>query len=498
MMTPFGLIAPGWPDRVGNPNALTTGAGMAPSPFALSQLPVGSYLDYDSRINVTADGSNKVATWSDASGTWAFTASTTAEKPTLAADSWATGIPVLSFNGVDGGNILRGDEPHIDAYQSFLVARRSSADQNAVATNKTLYRTGRAADNLRIMTYMQRATSDTTQDHIYVLGPGGGSSPASGDGFGKGVKAIIGVRADGAANLAYVNSIASTAAPTGAVTEAGTYIGGDDSATSVRAKFDLARYLRVNAAMLPGGGEQVANYWLIEGALAWEYGLQGSLRADHLYKSHAPRATDYSGNNRLWIGWGNSLTYGLGGKMANAAAYNAAARGLTCENQGVSGETSDQIYARFQAATAAQLAKVTYLGDVWKNGGTDPDGQYEAMIVAVEAAHGMGAGNAHLVIVGDWIGFIAGSTEYSNPGRIAIDAKNAAIAAAHPNYYLDLFNLLVALGAPSGPYPDATAYAKGWVPDALRTGDTLHLNATGYIEAAKIVSAFIRAKTWDL
>lgn len=125
-----------------------------------------------------------------------------------------------------------------------------------------------------------------------------------------------------------------------------------------------------------------------------------------------------------------------------------------------------------------------------------------AMLVAgIEAAQGYyGAGLCHIVLAGEWIGFIsgAGGTAYGESGRIVIDAQNADIAAAYPNYYFDLFNALVALGAPTGPYPDAVAYAKGWIPDAIRTGDTLHLTSAGYLEAAELIASFIRSKGWDL
>lgn len=104
------------------------------------------------------------------------------------------------------------------------------------------------------------------------------------------------------------------------------------------------------------------------------------------------------------------------------------------------------------------------------------------------------------MLAGEWIGFIsgAGGKAYRESGHIAIDAQNAAIAALYPNHYYDLFKALVALGAPTGPYPDAVAYAQGWFPDALRTGDTLQLTSTGYLEAAKLIAAFIRLKGWDL
>jgi hypothetical protein len=55
-------------------------------------------------------------------------------------------------------------------------------------------------------------------------------------------------------------------------------------------------------------------------------------------------------------------------------------------------------------------------------------------------------------------------------------ATNAALLATYGNKFIDIMELAVELQAPSGPFPDATAYANRVIQDALLL-DTLHWTA---------------------
>jgi len=92
------------------------------------------------------------------------------------------------------------------------------------------------------------------------------------------------------------------------------------------------------------------------------------------------------------------------------------------------------------------------------------------------------------------------ASEYSGQsGWTTITQLNADLAALYPNNYLDVRSKLVALGAPTGPFPDATNYARDVPPAGVRA-DNIHLTTTavtgGYARLAQWVADFLNAKGW--
>lgn len=465
-------------------------------PFALSQLPAGSTIDHDPAVGVTAAGSN-VSAWAAVGGNGTLTAT---GSPQL--DTASDGLPRVTFSGVDGGPYMTGDEAHFDRWADFLVVDRPNANQNAVATNKVFYQAPRASDGANTVAYMLRVTNDAEQDDIVFSGIGAGAGTAAGV-FPKGSRRLLRFDRFQTSRLSVDGTSVGTVTNVLAGTSTQTILGGATSSTSARAAISFLRRMRVNTNALPGTDEQVWNLWVIEGFLAWAYNKVADLRSDHPFKGRPPLASDYTGNNKCIIGLGNSLVNGPMSQMATA--YNAGTRGVTTENQGVSGEKPEQIYARFLAFTAAQKKKIFWAGDGWANpgdGSVNYNTAYFDIINDVQTTHGYGAGLGHIVATGRWIGFIDGQTEIGSPLRTTIDAYNATVAAAYPNYYWDAWGYMVNLGRPGGPYEDAVAYAKGWIPSVLRQGyptpDSLHLNSTGQLLLAQgMVSQFIEPKGWD-
>lgn len=484
--------------------------------FSLALLPIASRVfDLDANTGVIASGS-LVSQWAASSGTLTVGTTTPAEQPTLVANGWSPGKNVVRFNGLSSGNILRSSSgSFVQRRWTLLAAARPFADQNAVSSFKPIYETARLADGLGAQLVMQRVTTDAAQDKVYATVYGGGG-PAAASGFAKGTKAILVDRAAGrpAANsrFAGVNGTYSSSASTtaGTTTRTQRKIGGSDDAVSARAAIDLARIVEIDTDQLPGKAEQIATLYLIEGYLAWAYGTQGSLRADHPFAARAPVAADYTGNNRLWQQWGTSIGNGTAQQLA--VVLNAAAVGITVSNGCVGGTNSAQHVARFNAlqdstnGTASGLSaddirkKLSVFGDFfandvsggisWANGKANLAG----LVAAVETAQGVAPGQGHIIVWGYW----RGSGNGSDAGLADADSKSAELQALYPNYFLDMGKALAADAAPTGPMPDASAYTRGVIPLGYRADgtDLLHLNTAGYVRAAQIQKAFAEAKGW--
>lgn len=92
------------------------------------------------------------------------------------------------------------------------------------------------------------------------------------------------------------------------------------------------------------------------------------------------------------------------------------------------------------------------------------------------------------------LSIITSSTD--SAGDIAsINALNTALSSTYGARYSDVLSVLVAQGAPTGGYPDPTAYAAGYPPSGLVNGPP-HLNDAGYAFVAATVYAKIAANNW--
>lgn len=484
------------------------GIGHNDPPFELSQLPAGSTLDNDPAVGVTADGAASVTSWAAAIGTATFTPTGTPKADASPID----GLPRVTFSGVDNGPYMTSNEAHFERWADFLVVERSAANQNAVATNKNFYAAPRASNGANTTAWLLRTPNDAEQDDIVISGIGSGNVAVAGV-FPKASRRLLRIDRFVTSRLSVDGASVATQTGSAAGSSTQTLIGGVTSSSSARAAISFLRRLRQNTDALPGKHEQIWNLLVIEGFLAWKYNRVAEMVAanpSHPFAHRPPLASDYTGKNYCWQSWGNSLMNGTATELP--AILGVAARGIVATNGGVGGESSNSIYARFVAGydtgagtstpgilIADQRKKITVIGDLGENDGTAGVSQstrlasLAAMVAAVESAQGVSAGQARLIVWGRW----RGNGEAGTDGRIASnDAESDIIQAAYPNYFINVGKELAKLSLPGQPYADADAAARGVIGLALRKGggDLLHLNTTGYAEAAKIELAFATSR----
>lgn len=496
--------------------AASVGVPVAPAQqpaqaFTLAMLPEGAVLDFDAATGITLNV-NRVAQWDAAIGAGSFTQATNSSRPVYAANGGPNDKAYLVGSDANTGVAMTSNEALVNNWADFLIMERPNVDQNAVASFKRILNTARLSDGLAVHILLQRAVTDASQDKVYVSQLGGNGPTARG-GFGKGTGWHLFTHLFDDLNTQYSGTdgnLSTGLPPGGSTTSAATSILGYSS-NDRSAIVNLARRLRLDLALMPGGGEQVANIWLIEGYLAWAYGLQDKLPSGHKYRNRAPLSSDYTGNNRLWQMWGNSLGLGTVGQLGGVLQVNA--NGITVNHDCVGGITSSNIKSRFDSnqdspgGTSSGLSatkvrkKLQVFGEMFQNDSTNgvdtATGQANlaSMVAAVEAAQGVAAGAAHLIIWGKWLG--NGESGTTVP-LLSADSFNTYLATTYPNYFLDMGRELAKLSGPDQPYADADAYSRRAISAALRSGagDVIHLNTTGYTECAKIMKAFADAKGW--
>jgi len=184
------------------------------------------------------------------------------------------------------------------------------------------------------------------------------------------------------------------------------------------------------------------------------------------------------------IGWGDSLTAGLGQVPWPSALSELMGTGAIV-NQGVGGDTSTQIKTRFLAATPANFNGVQI---IWagRNNFGDPT-TVKSDIAAMVAA----LSHTRYFVLG--ILNSADSTEWSGTAFYTdITTLNSDLATTYGAKFIDIRSILVNDGlAMCGITPttqDTTDIGHDAPPQSLRaTGDTLHLNSFGYAVVASVL-----------
>lgn len=187
--------------------------------------------------------------------------------------------------------------------------------------------------------------------------------------------------------------------------------------------------------------------------------------------------------------WGDSLTAGTGASAAFAQYPNDLAEAYehrrVAYNQGVGGQTSTQIAARFAAGTVSRAGiQVIWAGiNNYASGAT--------VLSDIASMVGTIGHSRYLVlslINGEY------TTEYlGGAGYEQIMAINAALAGAYPSNYLDVRAPLIAANTGTG--QDAIDAPRDIVPASVRS-DARHLNDAGYLIVATAVKAAIDARGW--
>lgn len=200
--------------------------------------------------------------------------------------------------------------------------------------------------------------------------------------------------------------------------------------------------------------------------------------------------------------WGDSLTFGTGSTSPGGATsfpslVASLLPGQTVTNNGVPGETSEQILTRV-------LADSAHTGDIvifWSGHNDDesPSGRPATVAnIASMVAH-LGANTKYLVLsmVTRTYEYPAapsgGDTLYNQ-----VAAINAALAAAYTTHYVDVLGALLAAGNPLDA-TDKADTALGRIPSSLRAdpvNDSIHENDGAYAIVAKLVARAIWSQGW--
>jgi lysophospholipase L1-like esterase len=175
-----------------------------------------------------------------------------------------------------------------------------------------------------------------------------------------------------------------------------------------------------------------------------------------------------------FVAWGDSLTDGLG--LFPYPQQLSALIGFPVLSKGVGSETSTQIRTRFDAAPTLQpLPTIFWVG---RNNASAP-----ATVLADIAAMVAKASNYLVLSVLNASNEPKGSAAYNN-----IISLNQQLATAYGDRYLDVRALLISKASTST--ADVADVTNDVVPTSLRkSGDPIHLNATGYGFVAAAVAA---------
>lgn len=192
---------------------------------------------------------------------------------------------------------------------------------------------------------------------------------------------------------------------------------------------------------------------------------------------------------------GDSLTVGTGATGGLTYPYDVAASWSPRRwyyNGGVGGETSSQILDRYLALDSGYRGG-TLLIWAGRNNYSN-SAQVQADIAAMVAAHNLADGNNRYLVLsiinGDYANEYIGQS-----GWTQIVDLNAALASTYGTRFVDVRGPLVEAGAPSGAYPDPTAYAENIPASGVRS-DQIHLNNAGYAIVAELATAKIISFGW--
>ncbi|PZU92148.1 MAG: hypothetical protein DI527_10460 [Chelatococcus sp.] len=476
-------------------------AAMAVPPplFSLADLPAAAPLaDWDASVpgSLTLSGA-QVAAWADRIGGLSLAQGTAAMRPSYSAAGWDGTLPAISFDGnfnSGQGDILTLVASLAERYWVFALLERSAANQNngAGSNLKSILQVFRPSDGLFASLAFLRPNSDAGQTVILTTGFGTSSNTvaAPGGGLPNGTKGLV--FADMGRAIRLNSGAAGTITNVGAGTKAEIALGGDSAVDHNRSAFKLAELVMVDPLKLKGGGADNQR-WVIEGWLAHKWGQAGLLPALHPFKAAPPRASDWTNNAREIVTWGNSLCLGFSPSIPQAwASGYLTAPPLT--NGGVGGNTSSQIRARFDAAPQRLHQCIVVIGEMFENGnggGANPTTleHIDHMVATVLAAGGR-------PIVLDRHVDNLDAYAFGQATRAEVEAQNATLQAAYPDFYLNICDFVHAMGAPDGPYPDPVNHAKG-LPPAGAMADNVHYIAAVYGQIGPFIGAFIRAKGWD-
>lgn len=185
------------------------------------------------------------------------------------------------------------------------------------------------------------------------------------------------------------------------------------------------------------------------------------------------------------VGWGDSMTQGVGGTPYLAALEQLT--GYKTINEGIAGQTSKQIAQRMLAATD----KHSYNTIIWvgRNNYLEPD-QIKSDIAQMVAALGH---SRYLVL-----GIVNGSIPVLNEtvfgqGHRAITQLNVDLGQIYGDHFVNIHAYLLSQYNPNS-IRDIQDHTNDVVPASLRS-DELHLNTAGYMKVAQRINQSLKTLT---
>lgn len=242
------------------------------------------WLDASDSSTITLSGSN-VTSWNDKSGNARnLTQTTPAQQPTYQ----ATGLnsrPTMSFDGINDSLNNASYQP-VGAVSVFIVFRRSQSKGTLINIQRSggvFEVTGKFDSSYRSITFTAAGN----------INPAFGFN-ISGDGVDQNI--ILGIQHNGATNTSsnftgHVNGTTQTITTSGAVgyvSEIGFSIGGRPIQNILSAYFSgqISEIVFLNSTL------STTNRQIIEGYLAWKWGLQNLLIATHPFANRPPLIGD--------------------------------------------------------------------------------------------------------------------------------------------------------------------------------------------------------------
>ena len=240
------------------------------------------WLDANDSSTITLNGST-VSQWNDKSGNARHAVQGTAGKQPTRVLSGLNSKTILRFSGSDNGSIMTTSWNLSDSHSIFLVAKKSTQTSDASSAIRTLVMSTSSGGRLLagIGTLRAGIGAPFTNSVDFIMNDT--RITAIENSWLDNVVRLLNYTYNGTTmNAWFDGSTFSTPLTASFSTFGAINIGGIDDFTIRRFAGDLAETIIVSSVT------STTDRQLIEGYLAWKWGLQANLPNDHPYKNAAP------------------------------------------------------------------------------------------------------------------------------------------------------------------------------------------------------------------
>jgi hypothetical protein len=249
-----------------------------------AQISTALWLDANDPSTITLNGST-VSQWNDKSGNARHAVQGTAGKQPTRVLSGLNSKTILRFNGINDGSIMTTTWNLTNSHSIFLVAKKSTQTSDAASIVRPLVmstssgggiiagigtlRTGLSSPQINTADFVMNATRITVIENSWL----------------DNVVRLLNYTYNGTTMNGWLDgSTFSTPLTASFSTFGAINIGGIDDITQRRFAGDLAETIIVSSVT------STTDRQLIEGYLAWKWGLQANLPIGHPYKNNPPTA----------------------------------------------------------------------------------------------------------------------------------------------------------------------------------------------------------------